>query len=257
MSAVLYEQTGHIVRIILNRPEKLNAFNRPMYEGFNQAVADFDADPDAWVAIITGAGERAFSAGADVDMLDSSIAANGEKGLDGLDIEIENEFVTGKPLIAAIRGHCIGEGMSLASSCDFRIAADDAKFCWPEPKIGLPTLNGSLKATRIMGLSHALELLLMGEPRDAAWAYRTGLVNKVVAPDELKAEAMRWAERLCRVGPLAVRVTKEVSVRGLTMKFDEALDMGMRLRAPVLVSRDAAEGTRAFIEKRQPTFKGS
>lgn len=256
MSEILYEKDGHVVTITLNRPEKLNTFIRPMYDAFNEAMSRFDCDPDAWVAIITGAGDRAFCAGADVGMLNGSITENREKGLDGLDIELENEFFTGKPVIAAIRGHCVGEGMSLASSCDFRIASDDARFSWPEPRVGLPTLNGSLKATRIIGLSHALELLLMGEARDAAWAYRTGLVNTVVPAGEVMAEARRWADRLCRVGPLAVRVTKEVAVRGLTMGFDEALQLGMRLRAPVLASEDAEEGTLAFVEKRDPQFKG-
>jgi len=259
MSVVIYELENHVALITLNRPEALNTFNPAMYSEFNAATERFRQDKDAWVAVIAGAGDKAFSAGLDIKTLDNAFNESGGN-LDSVnevfDVELQGEYFSDKPIIAAIQGFCIGEGLSTALACDLRIATESAIFALPESKIGVPTINASIHGARIMGTANALELLLMGEQRDAKWAYRTGLVNLVVAEDELLDIALDWARKIAGVAPLANRVTKEAVVRSQYRTFTEVVEIARHRREEMANGPDGLEGRRAFIEKRKPRFIG-
>jgi E-phenylitaconyl-CoA hydratase len=231
--AVDYEKADHIVTIILNRPRVLNAFNRDMHRELNESLLRFREDKDARVAIVTGAGERAFSSGQDLKELDIILAEPeplpdlwtsyfGKDLQSGLDVW--------KPVIAAIRGYCIGEGLCLALACDLRIAGEGATFSFPEVELGLPTIVGAIRAAELLGLGHALELLLLGEKHGAGWAHRTGLVNVVESDDDVAAKAYAWAERLAGLDPIAVRATKEMARRSRRMQLSDAVRMGEAMR---------------------------
>jgi enoyl-CoA hydratase/carnithine racemase len=231
--AVDYERAGHIVTITLNRPRVLNAFNREMHRELNESFRRFREDEDARVAIVTGAGERAFSSGQDLKELDTMLADSepvpnlwtayfGDDLQSGLDVW--------KPVIAAIRGYCIGEGLCLALACDVRVAGEGATFSFPEVELGLPTITGAIRAAELLGLGHALELLLLGEKHGAGWAYRTGLVNVVESDDDVLAKARTWAERLAGLDPAAVRATKEMARRSRGMSLPDAVRMGEAMR---------------------------
>ena len=256
---VSYEKIDRIVKITLDRPRALNAFNKTMHEELNSSFVRFREDPEAWVAVVTGAGDKAFSAGADIKELTSLLES--EEAMPSLwdsyfNIDLQCGLELYKPIIAAVNGYCIGEGLTLIMACDFRIAAESATFAFPEVVVGTPTIEGAMRATQIMGLGHALELLLMGERKDAAWAFRTGLVNEVVPDNALQDTAMNWAERLCKVAPIAARCTKEVAYRSQHISFNDAVRMGEAMRRATFTTEDTKEGFRAFLEKRKPVFKG-
>ena len=256
---VLYDRRGRIGYITLNRPESLNAMNGAMTTGLRQAWRTFRDDQDAWVAIITGAGNRAFCAGADVKELSSrGQSTEPPPPFVALDMEpsMESGFEVFKPTIAAINGYCIGIGLTIAIACDFRIAADHAKFGYTEVRIGVPTIVGAIRTSWVTGMQTALEMLLTGEIFDIDYAREKGFLNKVVPGEQLLPEAERLAERLCQNGPLAMKVTKEVLVRGQRMPLSEAWRLGEALRAHARSTEDAREGPRAFVEKRPAQFKG-
>jgi len=257
--AVNYEKKEHIVKITLNRPEVLNAFNKDMHEELNASFIRFREDSEAWVAIVTGAGEKSFSVGQDTKELGEMLS-----DMDSIpniwDILVNQDLQGGlelyKPVIAAVNGYCIGEGLCLIMACDLRLAAQGATFAYSEVALGMPTIVGAVRAAQLMDLGHALELLLLGEKRDAAWAYRTGLVNEVFPDDQLEEKAMAWAQRLCDVGPVATRCTKEVAIRSRQMGFYDAVRMGEGMRRAAFQTKDAFEGIQAFAEKRKPEFNG-
>ena len=259
-SPVLYEVSDRIATITLNRPERLNAMSGEMSAALRATWHRFRDDRDAWVAIITGAGERSFCAGADVK--DLSARAGSDSGgappfvaLD-MDPSMESGFDVFKPVIAAINGYCLGIGLTVALAADFRIAAEHAQFGFPEVAIGVPTIIGAIRTPWVVGQQVALEMLLTGDRFDTAYAYRVGLVNRVVPGPRVMEEVRALAERLCRNGPLAMRVTKEVLVRGQRMPLSEAWRLGEALRAHARQTEDAREGPRAFVEKRQAVFRG-
>lgn len=262
--AIRYEPNGKIAYITLDRPEALNAFDQAMHLELHDAWTAFRDDPGLWVAIVTGSGDRVFSAGADIRGWGGA-EDPGRPHPRGparhvwetrFDWDLQGGLEVWKPTICAVNGHCIGEGLTLALACDLRIASERATFQFPEVQIGVPTIAGAVRAPRVMGLGAALELLLLGDRVDAARAYDMGLVNKVVPHEELMAEATRWAERLTRNAPQAMAATKEVAVRAQALSFDDALRMGEAMRRLATSTEDAREGVRAFREKRPPDYTG-
>ncbi|MCP5025316.1 MAG: enoyl-CoA hydratase/isomerase family protein [Actinomycetia bacterium] len=254
---VLYEQDDHVVTISYNRPEALNAVNGELREHLNAAWLRFRDDKDAWVAILTGSGDRAFSAGADMK--------NGEGSAgtwDGTFFEIPtiNSFESGlelfKPTVAAVKGYCLGYGLTAVSACDFVVAGESAEFGFPEVLLGVPTIVGSIRLPGKIGWANAMEMLLTGDRFSAAEAKEMGLVWKVVPDDEVDAEAHKMAARLCQGAPLALRATKEVGWRSQRMGWTESVRFGETIRRQVGISEDAAEGRRAIREGRTPEWKG-
>jgi enoyl-CoA hydratase len=162
-----------------------------------------------------------------------------------------------QPTIAAVHGYCYGGGCELAIACDFRIAADTARFGQPEIKVGIiPGAGGTQRLPRLIGMTHAKEMVLLGDPIDAAEAYRIGLVNRVVPPDDLVAEARRWAEKVAALPPLGLRAAKTVMNRGRGLELASALELERLAFGGLFGSQDQKEGVRAFLEKRLPSFKG-
>ena len=246
-----YKKDGRIAIITLNRPDVLNAINAELGQELNKAIKDFRDDPDLWVAIITGAGDRAFSAGADIRGF-----RPGPREVNPADERIRADQIW-KPFIAAIHGYCLGGGLELALTCDLRIAADDSRFGLPEIKVGIiPAGGGMSRLPRFIPRARAAELLLMGQFIDAQEAYRIGLVNKVVPRDQLMVTAMQWAAAICEAGPLQTRAVKEVMIRGYSMPLDDSLRLEREIADRIRGTEDFVEGTRAFVEKRKPIWKG-
>ncbi len=256
-SAATYELDGHVATITYNRPQALNAIDSTMRQCLNAAWEKFYNDPDAWVAILTGAG-RAFCAGA--DLRDRTGGSAGTWPGTFFEIPTINSFESGlelwKPTIAAVNGACIGYGLTGALATDFLIASERAVFGMPEVRIGVPTIVGAIRMPPKLGWSNAMELLLTGDNITAERAKEIGLAWKVVPPEDLLAEARLLADRLCQGAPLAVRAVKEMASRSPRMGWTEAVRMGESIRRLVGASEDAAEGGRAFKEKREPDWQG-
>jgi E-phenylitaconyl-CoA hydratase len=253
---VLYERDAHVATITYNRPEARNAINAELRHDLNAAWEQFRDDEDAWVGIVTGAGDS-FCAGA--DMKDAGGSAGTWPGT-FWEIPTINSYESGleiwKPTIAAVNGHCLGYGLTLVTRCDFVIAADDARFGFPEVRLGVPTIVGALRLPDRVGWSNAMELLLTGDRVDAARAHEMGLAWKVVPRDELMAEARRLADRLLQAAPLAARTTKEVAARGRYLSWVEAVRFGETMRRVAAATEDAAEGFAAARERRPPKWQG-
>jgi enoyl-CoA hydratase/carnithine racemase len=250
MSILLYEKRDKIGYITLNRPESLNAVSRALSDKLTETLLDVDNDPDVWVGIVTGAGDRAFCAGADL------------KDVEGLGVpeEWEAEYVrklisVTKPLIAAVNGYCLGAGFTLALASDLRIASDKASFGTPDQKLNTVDCYASLALTDFIPPAIAMEILFTGDRISAQEAYRVGLVSRVVPLAELMSTAELLAKKVCENGPLALKACKELAKRGRTMTLDEGLCLFKALAHTVLVSEDTREGITAFLEKRPPVWK--
>lgn len=256
-AAVLYEQRDHVVTITYNRPDRKNAINGEMRKGLNEAWLRFRDDESAWVAIMTGAGD-AFCAGAD---LKDGAGATGTFAGTFWEKPTINSFESGlelyKPVIAAVNGPCVGYGLTGVSFADFVIASDRATFSYPEVRIGIPTIVGSIRLPRRMNWADAMELLLIGEPVDAVRAREMGLVWKVVEHAMLLDEANALADRLVKSAPLASRVVKEVATRTADMGWSDAVRFGETMRLVAGRTADAAEGRASFAEKRPPEWTGT
>jgi E-phenylitaconyl-CoA hydratase len=252
---VLYDLDGHVATITYNRPDALNAINGEMRRDLNEAFSRFRDDEEAWIAIVTGAG-RAFCAGA--DLRDGGGSAGAFPGTFWEKPTI-NSFESGweifKPVIAAVNGYCLGYGLTLVTWCDFVIASEDASFAFPEVRIGVPTIVGAIRLPQRLNWHDAMELLLTGERVDATRALEIGLVGSVVAPGELMPAARRLAARLAEGAPLAQRAIKEVAVRSRQLPMLEAIRFGETMRKVAAATEDAAEGARAFAEKRPPEWR--
>ena len=250
-----YQKEGRIAIFTINRTEAMNAINIEVHRGLEQAMVDFRDDPELWVGIITGAGEKAFCAGADIkDALPFakehrySPWAMPATHMRGLDIW--------KPLIAAINGLALGGGLELALACDIRIASENAIFGTPEVRFGMiPGQGATQRLPRMVPWCKAAEILLMGKTIDAQEAYRIGLINKVVPQDKVMPTAKEWAEIICHAGPLAVRAAKEAMIRGYGMSLEQGLRLENSLVAYVMDTDDFDEGARASAEGRKPVFK--
>src|SRR3954454_9053926 len=251
---VLYELDGHVATITYNRPSAMNAVNGPMRRGLNEAFSRFREDEDAWVAIVTGSG-RAFCVGADMR---NGAGATGDFAGTFWEKPTVNSFESGweifKPVIAAVNGYCLGYGLTLVTWCDFVIASDRAEFGYPEGLLGTPAIVGAIRLPQRVNWQYAMEMLLTGERIDATRAKEIGLAGWVVPHDELMAEARALAERLVRAAPLAARATKEVAVRSQHLSTVEAIRFGETMRRVAAATDDAAEGGRAFRERRPPNW---
>ncbi len=253
--AVDYKKEGRIAIFTINRPQALNAMNVEASQELHEVMVDFRDDPELWVGIITGAGERAFCAGADINDMLPFMKEHRDKPwaapttpMRGLELW--------KPLIAAINGLALGGGLEIALACDLRIASESARFGLPEVTLGLiPGWGGTQRLPRVIPWCKAAEILLMGRPIDAQEAYRIGLVNKVVPTEQVMPAAKEWANAICQAGPLAVRAAKEAMVRGSGMSLEDGLRLENSLVAYLFSTEDFTEGTTAFVEKRKPAYK--
>jgi E-phenylitaconyl-CoA hydratase len=260
--AILYEKKEKIAIITINRPEAMNALDPETSQELGKAWTDFRDDPDLWVGILTGAGEKAFSAGADLKkmipflaQLSSLERKEREEKFPGLG-GITRNFNVWKPIIAAINGFCLAGGLEMALACDFRIAAEHATFGLMEVSRGIiPGAGGTQRLPRMIPLGKAMEMILLAQRIDAQEALRLGLVNRVVPAAEVMPTALKMAEAILQNGPLAVRAAKEAILRGLSLSLEEGLRLESTLQSYLLKTEDATEGPKAFAEKRKPQFK--
>ena len=250
---ILYERQGQIAVITINRPEARNSLTPEMLTGLDAAFEEFNADSDLWVAILTGAGQKAFSAGMDLKEALPLLTSGDELGYeDHTKRQFSDVF---KPIIAAVNGHCVAGGMEMLQGTDLRVAAEHATFGLGEVRWGIiPTGGSHVRLPRQIPWAVAMELLLTGEPIDAQRAYDIGLVNQVVPQGVLMTTALKLAEKICKNGPLAVQTAKEIAVRALAQESGFVLEKALGAR--VLQSEDAREGPLAFSEKRPPKFTG-
>ncbi len=250
---ILYEKSDHVATITLNRPEAFNSISPELYKELSDTMIRFRDDPDVWVAIITGAGQKAFSAGADIKKMLPRLA---DKSF-VLPPGIMRGLNIWKPIIAAVNGLALGGGLEIVLACDIRIAAKNARFGTPEVGLGLiPGWGGTQRLPRMLPWCKAAEILLTGKPIDAEEAYRIGLINKVVDQEELMSTAQEWAAKICENGPIAVRAAKEAMIRGMNMSLDDGLRLEESFFAGLTTTADFEEGISAFAEKRKSQFKG-
>lgn len=249
---------GRVMTVTINRPDAMNALHPPANHELASVFDRFAADPELWVAIITGAGDRAFSAGNDLKYQamggKMSVPDSGFAGL-------TSRFDLAKPVIAAVNGVAMGGGFEIALACDLIIAADTAVFALPEPKVGLAALAGGLhRLPRQIGLKRAMGMILTGRRVDAREGEALGFVNEVVPASELLAAARRWADAIIENSPMSVRASKETVLKGLDEPSLEAAYRGQinypAVRA-MFASADLREGPLAFAQKRKPVWSGS
>ena len=251
------DRDGPVTTITLNRPEVMNALHSPAHFELDDAFNAFAADPDQWVGIVTGAGDRAFSAGNDLKhQAGGGGMATPPSGFAGL----TSRFDLTKPLIAAVNGVAMGGGFEIALACDLVVASETATFALPEPRVGLAALAGGLhRLPRMIGQKQALGMILTGRRVTAAEGLALGFVNEVAAPGALMAVAQRWAAQICELSPMSIRASKEAVYKGLDEPTLEAAIKGQN-RYPAVAalfkSEDFVEGPLAFAQKRAPVWKG-
>jgi enoyl-CoA hydratase/carnithine racemase len=251
------EREGPVTVFTLNRPDVMNALHSPAHFELHEAFDAFAADPEQWVGIVTGAGERAFSAGNDL----KHQATGGDmksppSGFAGL----TSRFDLNKPLIAAVNGVAMGGGFEIALACDIIVASDKAVFALPEPRVGLAALAGGLhRLPRAIGTKRALGMILTGRRVSAAEGEALGFVNEVTTPEELMPAARRWAAQIAELSPMSIRASKEAVFKGLDEPTLEGAIKGQN-RYPAVAalfrSEDFVEGPMAFAQKRAPAWKG-
>ena len=254
---LLVERDGPVTTITFNRPKVLNALNAQTLKELRTAIEAAAMDDSTRVLILTGAGEKAFVAGADINELAVQTPVGGRDHARHGQRLFDRIERFGKPVIAAVNGFALGGGCELAMACTLRIASDTARFGQPEINLGLiPGYAGSQRLPRLVGRGRAHELLLTGDMISAEEAWRIGLVNKVVPAAQLMDEAKKLAQALAAKAPIAVRYILDAVASGGDMGFAEAEDHEATLFGLVSTTEDMREGTRAFLEKRKPTFTG-
>jgi crotonobetainyl-CoA hydratase len=249
-------QSGRVTVVTLNRPEVMNALHKPAHFELHEVFNEFAADPEQWVAIITGAGDRAFCAGNDLKWQ----AAGGERGWNASGFAgLTARFHCDKPIIAAVNGVAMGGGFETALACDLIIASENATFALPEPRVGLAALAGGLhRLPRQIGLKHAMGMILTGRHVSAREGFELGFVNEVVPAGEALRAAERWAGLICQNSPMSIRASKQTAMQGLNVTLAEAITEQREYPAvrDMLASADFVEGPRAFAEKRPPRWQG-
>ena len=251
------ERDGPILTVTINRPDVMNALHPAANLELETVFDAFVDDPDLWVAIITGAGDRAFSAGNDLKFQakEGGGAIRGpQSGFGGLTSRFDNS----KPVIAAVNGVAMGGGFEIALACDLIVAAENAIFALPEPRVGLAALAGGVhRLPRQIGLKRAMGMLLTGRRVSAAEGLELGFVNEVVPAGEALKAARRWADQIVECAPLSVRGSKQAAMEGLgASSLEEAMAGRYPLLGEMMKSEDFVEGPRAFAEKRKPNWKG-
>lgn len=250
------ERDGRVLTVTLNRPEVMNALHPAANRELEQVFDGFASDPELWVAIVTGAGDRAFSAGNDLKAQAESgeMVTMPKSGFAGL----TSRFDLNKPVIAAVNGVAMGGGFEIALACDIIVASENAIFALPEPLVGLAALAGGLhRLGRQIPLKQAMGMILTGRRVSAAEGREMGFVNEVVPEGQALAGARRWAELILKCAPLSVRASKEVVMQGLNhANLREAIEARYPAVQDMLKSEDLVEGPKAFAQKRAPQWKG-
>jgi enoyl-CoA hydratase len=254
---IIYEKNEGIATITLNRPDALNAWSKELAQEFLGAMEDARNDESIKVVVITGAGEKAFSAGADIKAMKGMTSLKARE-LSNMGYKICNAIETiEKPVIAAINGYALGGGMEVSMACDFRIASDKARMGQTEVNIGLiPGWGGTQRLTRLVGKARAKELVYTGKIVDVNTAHQWGLVNMVVSATELMTAVRQFAQELAGKAPVAVRVAKALIEKGAEIDLESALALEREGFGVVASSEDLQEGVSAFTEKRKPAWKG-
>jgi len=254
---LLVEVADALATVTVNRPDKLNALSAAVVAELHDAARALRADAAVRGVIVTGAGPKAFVAGADIAEL-ARLGVHEARAMALAGQAMVTAFETmGKPVVAAVNGFALGGGCELAMACHLRVASENAKFGQPEVKLGLiPGYGGTQRLARLVGKGRALHLLLTGETIDAQEAYRIGLVTKVVPAESLLAEAATLLRTILANGPVAVALTTDAVERGLGMPLADGLQLEADLFALSAATEDMKEGTRAFLEKRPENFKG-
>ena len=254
---IIYEKSEAIATITLNRPEALNSFSKEVADEVLQAVEDIKNDENTRVVILTGAGEKAFSTGADIK------AMKGMNALKARELSLMGEKICNtlenleKPVIAAINGYALGGGLEVAMACDIRIASENARMGQTEINIGLiPGWGGTQRLTRLIGRTKAKELVFTGKMIDAKTEEQLGILNMVVPADKLKETVRQFALELAQKAPVALKVAKALINKGAEISLDAAIALEREGFGVVASTEDLQEGVSAFTEKRKPTFKG-
>jgi enoyl-CoA hydratase/carnithine racemase len=256
---IKYEKKGHLAYITINRPEVMNSLHPPANKELSMVVDDFLEDNEAWIAIYTGAGEKAFSAGNDLKY-------TAEKGYEAIKAQpvkggfggITSRFDCFKPIIAAVNGFALGGGFEIVLSCDIVIAAEHAQFGLPEPRVGLLAGAGGVhRLPRQIPVKPAMGMMLTGKRISAKQALEFGLINEVVPISDLLATAEKWAAEILECAPLSVRASKQCALEGMAKPtLEEALNSEYSILKQARQSEDWVEGPKAFAEKRKPQWKG-
>lgn len=257
LNYVKVEWDGELAVVSIDRQEKLNALNADVVGEIGQVFESLREDDDVRGVVLTGAGQKAFVAGADIGELAKMDPVSGVRvSRDGQDVFRAIELLP-KPVVAAVGGYALGGGCELALACHMRIASERAQFGLPEVGLGIiPGYGGTIRLARLVGLGRAIEMILTGDPVKAERAHAIGLVSAVVEPDELLDEAKALARKVTTKGPVAVRLALESIYRGLDTPTGEALDFESALFGLLASTDDMREGMQAFLEKRKPDFKG-
>lgn len=252
------ERDGHLLIVTINRPEVRNALHRAATDELDQVWNTYEADPELRVAILTGAGDKAFCAGYDLKEPSappgrSFLATRHPRGIGGLALRFDNS----KPIIAAVNGVAVGGGFELALACDIIVAAEHAEFGFPEPRIGRTAMDGGMhRLVRHVPLKVAMGMLMTGRRVSAAEGWRIGLVNEVAPAAELMSAARRWARQILECAPLSVQGTKAAVMAGLGLPLPAAVGLVPAALAKSMESDDHAEGVKAFLERREPRWSG-
>ncbi len=254
---IKYEKRERVAYVTIDRPNAMNSLHPLAVDQLWRAWCDFRDDPEVWVAIVSGTGEKSFCVGADLKYraanYSGGVIPTPPGGMGG----INNRFECFKPIIAAVNGYALGGGFEIVLAADIVIAAEHATFGFPEPLVGLMARGGGVqRLARQIPLKVAMGIILTARRITAQEAYRLGLVNEVVAMKDLLPRAEAWAAEILRCAPLAVRASKEAAMKGLDYPLEAAINTRYRYLEEMLNSEDAVEGGRAFAEKRQPQWKG-